>query len=1348
MTNLATEESRSVDVASDNSRTPSKWIAYAMIPIAFGVLIQRFGQIVYLTRVDRILNPFTMASRGFDLWNPYADMGAVQWQQNGYWIPFDLWFGFARLLHIPIWISERIYIAGLLAIALWGFTRLADAFGIGRPSSRLLGGVAYALSPVILARVGWQTPFAMGTIFLPWVLLPLVRGTRDLSPRTAAARSCIPLALMGGVNAAVTFAILPIPILYLLTRQRGRRRAQLFRWWILFAPLSMLWWAIGLYFFGKYGPDFLQYTESVATTTNPTSIFEVLRGTADWIARLPGPANPASFSLALKSIPMIGTTIVAAAGIAGLTRRDLKERTFLISCFTLGVAAVGGAYGGLFGNPAAGVYSHLIETVLSAFRNVYKFQPLIALPLSFGIASLFTFVHRLSTLHYRRIFSAGLAGIVAAIAIAATWPLWTNHLTRGEGFKSVPTAWNQAGDWLSQNATGRALVVPGIPDADFDWGFTSQLPLEWTTNATWASRSQAPLSGLSVIDYLDTVELAIERGGDSGLADYLRRGGFSNVVVPNDQLSEKYVAPPPESIRNALVASGLERSTGFGERTFGYGDLQQVEIYTIPNATPVTTYAMNAATWLTGDTGSLLTIPEHIFGNRAYFFAKDSHTTTIHPDEWIVTDGNLASTTDYGPNRNNRSYVHSESNDIPPPEKLTSDRTVLDLGDISGVTASSVGPGMFVKNIPDAQPFNAIDGDVSTWWEPLRVQVDGSEAFGTTDPWLDVSYASPQEVNELFISLYIGPFAIPAPIQVKVTTDAGEAETTVFAIQTAQRLQVAPGPTSSIRVSISRGSYTALDDAIGIRELSAPLAPIAPRLDVPSQLTEEFAQPDTPNPAWVFTRLESALSPLVSLSSEKQISRSFTVPKQATFSTYATAKATRGQQLIDWLGTTPTFSISADSTWGENPKASPRNLVDGTDSTPWRSGNDITVRGGSSLISMKWNVPRTISSMRLVRSETDAMPTDVVILAGSEARGAPVAPDGTVTFAPITAESMSLVANYAPVPATDKTSSKQMGFTSLEIPALADLYPGPIDRNSRYSIDCGAGPNVVVGGTMVSYSVDTTVGSLLDGTPFDLAPCGSNSVALNSGPTLLDTKSGTSLTTISQIIIGDSPTMAPPSGVARPLTINKWGTNDREVTVGGGSEGLLAVNEAFNEGWKASLNGSELRAVQIDGWRQGFELPAGESGIVHLTYAPDQPFKLGTIFGLFALLFVLAMAFWPDRKRAMPVALQEGEASVWLLTGGVFLAALWCTGIGASLLLPAWWIRNHRRTWLAPIAFFTLSGAGLLAVIGKRIVDYPSHIWGAASYPVSALCAAAFLCALVTLLPKRASTNAKTQAQN
>ena len=1337
MTTPSTSLQQTEFETSDEGATPSKWIALATVPLLIGAFFQRFGEIVYLTRLDRILDPFTMAARGFDLWNPYWDMGALQFQQNGYWFPFDLWFGLTKALHIPPWISERLFIYVFFAIALWGFVRLADAFNIGRPSTRIAAGFAYAISPVILSRIGWQSPFAMGVVFLPWALLPLVRASKAGSTRKSAAQSAIALALIGGANAAVTVAILPLPLLYLLCRARGPRRASLLRWWFLAVPMATLWWLVGLYLFGKYGPDILQYTESVRATTAPTSLFEVLRGTADWVSRLPGGTNPAGFALTFRTLPILATTLVAGVGIAGLARRRLPERTFLISSFVLGVAAVGGGFGGLFGNPATAQYRDLLDGALNAFRNVYKFQAYIALPLAFGVAHILVGLLDSKVMRNQAFFRRILAGVAIIVLALASWPLWRNSLTRGPGTSDIPKAWVDANAWLSQNSPGRTLVLPGIPDADFEWGFTAQIPIQWGSDITWATRSQAPLSGLDVVEYLDATETAIEQGGNTGLVEYLRRGGFTSVVVPNDQRSEANGAPSPESVRNAMMASGFTVAAGFGERSYGYGDLQQVEIYAVPGGAVATTYNGSSLTWLSGDIGSTLSIPKDVFGDRPYLLTRDRTPSPLVPSQWIITDGNQASTIDYGLNRSNKSYIHGSNNDIVPAGQDPASRTYQKLNGFSSVTASSVGPGMFRADLPNFDPAHILDGDSNTWWIPHRDQVNGFDAWGPVDPFVEVEFTTPTAIDHLDVALYIGPYATLSPIDVTVRTDVGEATTTLLPIQAMQPLNVAPGVTTSVKVSIARNSYLVIDDVIGIRELTLPGTPVAPRLVVPSQLTHQFSTPGTPDPAWVFTRNRAATSPIVSLNSESQIAREFTVPKDGTFKLIATASATKGQQLLRWLGTTPNFSITAESTWGENPKAGPRNLVDRDSTTHWRSGTDITEAGGSALIDMKWSEPRTVSSLVLVRDASESLPREVILYAGTDARRAPVAADGIVTFEPVTTDSLSIRLTYAPVPLADNVSSRVMGFGSIDVSSVTDLYPGPVDRTAPYVATCDAGPRVAIGSRSVSYSVATTASALIDGTPFNLTLCSNDRLELTAGTTLLDTSSGTSLATIDQLVLGNSPTMGAPTESPRALTINKWGTNDRSVTIAAGSEGLLVVNEAFNEGWEATLNGSKLTSLKIDGWRQAFVLPGGVGGTVHLKFAPDRIFKLGTIFGLFTLFAVLVMALWPDRKKRPLDALHEGQPARALLVAGVAIGAVWCTGIGAVLLLPAWWLRNHRRSLLAPIAFLSLSAAGVLVVLGKRIVDYPSQVWGAASYPVSALAATAFLCALVTLLPSR-----------
>jgi len=784
-----------------------------------------------------------------------------------------------------------------------------------------------------------------------------------------------------------------------------------------------------------------------------------------------------------------------------------------------------------------------------------------------------------------------------------------------------------------------------------------------------------------------------------------------------------------------MTASGFTVAAGFGDRGYGFGDLQQVEIYSVPGGAVATTYAASSTTWLSGDIGSTLSIPKSVFGDRPYLLTRDRTPTPLVPSQWIVTDGNQATTVEYGLNRNNKSYVHGANNDVVPAGQDPASRTYQKLDGFSSVTASSVGPGMFRADVPNFAPAHILDGDSSTWWIPHRDQINGFDAWGPVDPFVEAEFTSPTAIDHLDVALYIGPYATPSPIDVTVRTDAGEATTTLQPIQLKQPLNVVPSVTKSVKVSIARSSYLALDDVIGIRELTLPGTPVTPRLVVPGQLTSQFSTPGTPDPAWVFSRNRAATSPIVSLNSESQIAREFTVPKDGKFNLFATASATKGQQLLRWLGTTPTFSITADSTWGDNPKAGPRNLVDRDSTTHWRSGTGITEAGGSALIDMKWNAPRTVSSLVLVRGAGEALPREVILYAGADARRAPVSADGIVTFEPVMTDSLSIRLNYAPVPFDDSVSSRVMGFGSIDISSVTDLYPGPVDPTAPYVAACDAGPRVVLGSTGVSYSVATTAGALIDGTPFSLFPCSNDQLALTAGTTLLDTSSGTSLATIDQLLLGNPPTMGAPTESPRAFTINKWGTNDRTVTIAAGSERLLVVNEAFNEGWEATLNGSKLPSLKIDGWRQAFVVPAGDEGTVHLGFAPDRIFKLGTIFGLFTLLAVFLMALWPDRKKRQLDAVHEGKPANALLVAGVAIGAVWCTGIGAVLLLPAWWLRNHRRSLLAPVAFLSMSAAGALIVVGKRIVDYPSQVWGAASYPVSALAATAFLCALVTLLP-------------
>ncbi|MEU1514477.1 glycosyltransferase [Streptomyces sp. NPDC005811] len=110
-------------------------------------------------------------------------------------------------------------------------------------------------------------------------------------------------------------------------------------------------------------------------------------------------------------------------------------------------------------------------------------------------------------------------------------------------------------------------------------------------------------------------------------------------------------------------------------------------------------------------------------------------------------------------------------------------------------------------------------------------------------------------------------------------------------------------------------------------------------------------------------------------------------------------------------------------------------------------------------------------------------------------------------------------------------------------------------------------------------------------------------------------------------------------GTATPVAA---GPVDIHTTIPSGSDGrILRLADAAAEGWTATLDGKELTRTTVDGWAQGFELPAS-GGRLDVTY--DDPFTHTAWLwtqGLLALvLVVLAL---PGRRRDVDDDLPEEE---------------------------------------------------------------------------------------------------------
>src|SRR5262249_14601008 len=136
-------------------------------------------------------------------------------------------------------------------------------------------------------------------------------------------------------------------------------------------------------------------TESAQVTASSTSLLNVFRGTEDWVGYLVVNGQnwrPLAFQIATDLVPALLLGVFAAVGLAGLTRRDLPERRFLLWSALLGVVIISLGYVSSLGNPLEPHLIALINGPGAAFRNLWKFDPLLRLPLALGLGHLLAVV--------------------------------------------------------------------------------------------------------------------------------------------------------------------------------------------------------------------------------------------------------------------------------------------------------------------------------------------------------------------------------------------------------------------------------------------------------------------------------------------------------------------------------------------------------------------------------------------------------------------------------------------------------------------------------------------------------------------------------------------------------------------------------------------------------------------------------------------------------------------------------------------------------------------------------------------------------------------------------------------
>ncbi|OBJ14943.1 DUF3367 domain-containing protein [Mycobacterium colombiense] len=1367
------------------------------------------GRISPDTKLDLTANPLRFLARATNLWNSELPFGQAQNQAYGYLFPHGTFFLVGHALGVPGWITQRLWWALLLAVGFWGLLRVAEALRIGSPASRVIAAAAFALSPRVLTTLGSISSETLPMMLAPWVLLPTIlalRGGGGRSARALAGQAGLAIALMGAVNAIATAAGCLPAVIWWACHRPNRLWWRYTGWWLVALVLATLWWVVALVMLRAISPPFLDFIESSGVTTQWSSLVEMLRGTDSWTPYV-APTATAGAPLVTGSAAVLGTCLVAAAGLAGLAGRAMPARGRLVTMLLVGVVLMAAGYSGGLGSPVAHAVQAFLDAGGAPLRNVHKLGSVIRVPVVLGLAHLLgriplpgsapMLVWLRAFAHPERDKRLATAIVVVTALMVSTSLAWTGRLAPPGTFTAIPQYWHEAADWLTEHNTGtptagRVLVVPGAPFATQVWGTSHDEPLQVLGASPWGVRDSIPLTPPQTIRALDSVQRLFAAGRPSaGLADTLARQGISYVALRNDLDPDTSRSARPILVHRAVDGSpGLRKVAQFGAPV-GPGTLAgfvadsglrprypAVEIYRVgDDSDPATPYFVDTDRLARVDGGpeALLRLDERrrLLGQPPLgpaLLTADARGAGLPVDAGVtITDTPVARETDYG-----RVDHHSSAIRAPGDARHTYNRVpdypVPGANPVTGawtggritVSSSSSDSTAMPDVAPATSPAAAIDGDSATAWVSNSLQA----AVGQ---WMRIDFDHP--VTNAAITLTPSATAVGAQVR-RILIETATGSTTLRFDRPGKPLAAALpyGETPWVRITAAGTDDGSAGVQFGITDLSITqydASGFAHQVDLRHTVRVPGPPPGSPIEGWdlgseLLGRPGCAAAPdgvrcapSMALAPEEPVnfSRTLTVPAPMSVTPTVWVRPRQGPKLADLIAE-PNITVAHGDSDTVDVLGSAYAAADGDPATAWTAPQRVVQHKTPPTLTLTLPRPTEVTGVRLApsRSTLPAHPTMVAVNLGDGPQAAALKPDGvqTVPLNPRVTDTVTIsLLNWQ-----DIIDRNALGFDQLKPPGLAEvaalgadgnpIAPADAARNRarEISVGCDRGPVVAVAGRFVHTAIHTTVGAILDDAPVAAVPCERDPIALPAGQQELLISPG------AQFVVDGAELSAPAATeVARPLRVSSWrawGPDRREVQAPASpTSRVLVIPESINPGWVAHTStGARLTPIAVNGWQQGWLVPAGDPGTITLTFASNSVYRAGLAVGL-ALLPLLAMlALLRTRRKD-----DDAPAQPWRPGPSAAVPALAAAGViaglgGVAVMGAALGLRYalRRERWerlsvLGSAGGLILAGAVLSRQPWRSADGYAGH---SAGVQLLALISVAVLTASVVALPERA----------